>query len=166
MVCKICGLSSYLGTFLSLFIDFLDRCLLILFPLRYARRFLNPVKVEEIAACHSGLGLDCYAQWTSPIRRFGDLQVHSAVKRHLRRQRLVDILKVGGSIPPALTPLDLGCDISTLSNNEAISKLVSTTDDDLDYSEGSSLVGVARRLQRSSQRYWMSLNALSLKTAC
>ena len=43
----------------------------------YSRRFFNPVVVSEKPNRHSGMGLDCYVQWSSPIRRYGDLQVNS-----------------------------------------------------------------------------------------
>jgi exoribonuclease II len=41
----------------------------------YARRFFNKVSVSEETGPHYGMGLDCYVQWTSPIRRLTDLQV-------------------------------------------------------------------------------------------
>jgi exoribonuclease-2 len=40
----------------------------------YARRFLSRPDITPDARPHSGLGLECYVQWTSPIRRFQDLQ--------------------------------------------------------------------------------------------
>ena len=41
----------------------------------YARRFFNRVDVSEDPGPHFGMGLDCYVQWSSPIRRITDLQV-------------------------------------------------------------------------------------------
>ena len=41
----------------------------------YARRFFKPVAVSEDPGPHFGMGLECYVQWTSPIRRLTDLQV-------------------------------------------------------------------------------------------
>lgn len=41
----------------------------------YARRFFNKVVVSEEIGPHFGMGLDCYIQWSSPIRRLTDLQV-------------------------------------------------------------------------------------------
>ena len=41
----------------------------------YSRRFFNAVTVSVEPSRHSGMGLDCYVQWSSPIRRYGDLQV-------------------------------------------------------------------------------------------
>ena len=43
----------------------------------YARRFFKPVTVSDMDKPHYGLGLDCYVQWSSPIRRLGDLQVRT-----------------------------------------------------------------------------------------
>ena len=54
----------------------------------YCRRFFQPVKIELTAKRHAGLGLDSYVQWTSPIRRFQDLNVHAAIKRRLRQKRV------------------------------------------------------------------------------
>ncbi|KAL3940251.1 MAG: hypothetical protein SGARI_001057, partial [Bacillariaceae sp.] len=77
----------------------------------YARRFFSPVKVTPYFDGHSGLGLECYVQWTSPIRRFQDLQVHAVVKRYLRRKKVTELLENGESIPSSITPTDLGCDL-------------------------------------------------------
>ena len=41
----------------------------------YSRRFFNAVSITVDPSPHSGMGLDCYVQWSSPIRRYGDLQV-------------------------------------------------------------------------------------------
>ena len=69
----------------------------------YSRRFLSPVKVTPFFNPHSGLGLECYAQWTSPIRRFSDLQVHAVVKRYLRRQKVMELLSQGQSLPETIS---------------------------------------------------------------
>jgi hypothetical protein len=45
----------------------------------YARRFFNKVVVSEETGPHYGMGLDCYVQWTSPIRRLTDLQVSKLI---------------------------------------------------------------------------------------
>jgi exoribonuclease R len=122
----------------------------------YARRFLSPAKVDEDANPHSGLGLDCYVQWTSPIRRFGDLQVHCAVKRYLRRQRLIEIMTAGDPVPSGITSVDLGCDVPVLSEKGGYScDVANALDEDIDYSERIGLLGATRTLQRGSQRYWM-----------
>ena len=46
---------------------------------------------SEAAPGHAGLGLDRYAQCTSPIRRYGDLAIHHQIKAAMR-----------GEIPPFL----------------------------------------------------------------
>ncbi|KAL7458873.1 hypothetical protein ACHAWC_010570 [Mediolabrus comicus] len=46
----------------------------------YARRFFNRVDVSEEPGPHFGMGLDCYVQWSSPIRRITDLQSQEGTK--------------------------------------------------------------------------------------
>jgi len=41
----------------------------------YIRRFMRPVSVSKEPLPHKAMGIDCYVQWSSPIRRYGDLQV-------------------------------------------------------------------------------------------
>jgi len=125
----------------------------------YARRFLSPVSVSDIPKSHSGLGLQCYCQWTSPIRRISDLQVHGAIKRYLRREAVIAIQEKGGIVPEEITPLDLGMDID-LSEGDLNAKLAlagtsAIFDQDIDYSDRASWVQAARTLQRNSQQYWM-----------
>ena len=123
----------------------------------YARRFLLPVKISEHSFPHSGLGLDCYVQWTSPIRRFSDLQTHVSVKRSLRRQRLSELLQTKREIPSGLLPVDFGFPFDSWP--EDISDLFRLASDDLDedlnFLQGIGLMGAARTLQRQSQRYWL-----------
>jgi hypothetical protein len=125
----------------------------------YARRFLSPVSVSSIPKPHSGLGLECYCQWTSPIRRLSDLQVHCAIKRYLRRQSVIEIKEKGGIVPQEITPLDLGlgtpitCDDLTAMVVAAASS--DTLDEDIDYSDRASWIQAARTAQRNSQQYWM-----------
>lgn len=121
----------------------------------YARRFFNPVKVDENANPHSGLGLDCYVQWSSPIRRFADLQVHCAVKRYLRRQRLLELMKVGDPIPSEITSIDLGCEVPVRNEGGEYCDINCSLDEDIDYRERTALIGATKILQRSSQKYWM-----------
>ena len=42
------------------------------------------------------------------MRRFGDLQVHAALKQCLRRRRVNELLKEGKSVPEGVTKEDLG----------------------------------------------------------
>ena len=125
----------------------------------YARRFLSPVSVSEIPKPHSGLGLDCYCQWTSPIRRLSDLQVHCAIKRYLRRQAVLHILEKGGVVAPEITPLDLGMDLDVWGGNLKETLVDAATadafDQDIDYSDRASWIPAARTVQRHSQQYWM-----------
>lgn len=48
------------------------------------RRFLKKSETSLDPIHHSGLGLDAYVQFTSPIRRYLDLVLHRQVKAHLR----------------------------------------------------------------------------------
>ena len=125
----------------------------------YVRRFLQPVKVVENAIPHSGLGLECYVQWTSPIRRYSDLQVHSVVKRVLRRERVNELLEAGSPIPSDLRVDHLGLPKSDARvDSQQFKEFRYTTDDldlDINYFEGFGLVGAARTLQRQSQQYWL-----------
>ena len=125
----------------------------------YSRRFLQPVRVTEERKPHSGLGLDCYVQWSSPIRRFTDLQVHASIKRFLRRKRVNDMIQHGLPIPKGLTSRHLGMssrDWEALLDKKDIGSLdVGDLDKDVNYLEGIGLFGAARTLQRQSQQYWL-----------
>lgn len=124
----------------------------------FVRRFMEPVVLSEVPGPHNGLGLDCYVQWTSPIRRFGDLQVHTLVKRQLRRQRLLELVAQDENLPAGL---DLSSHFGLPSYIEDKSSLVDTAlseislDADIDLTEGGGYIGVARRIQRQAQTYWM-----------
>lgn len=123
----------------------------------YARRFLEPVKVTETRLPHSGLGLGSYVQWTSPIRRFGDLQVHACVKRFIRREKVFELIGDGKPLPIGLGASDLGFEPSIWKANEGLlAEIVNANmlDRDINYLEGLGLVGAARTLQRQSQQYW------------
>jgi len=54
------------------------------------RRTMKRSQYRSVPAPHSGLGLDAYAQATSPLRRYGDLVVHQQLRAYLRRARLLD----------------------------------------------------------------------------
>lgn len=129
----------------------------------YLRRFFSPVRICENIKPHSGMGLDCYVQWTSPIRRFSDLQAHAAVKRYLRRKRINKLMREGSTFPTELTPADLGCYLpipveeSRNEEGKITEYLVDPywPDDKIDFKRGLGLVLAARPLQRKSQEYWM-----------
>lgn len=123
----------------------------------YVRRFLQSVKVTEIQYPHSGLGLSSYVQWTSPIRRFTDYQVHVSVKRCLRRQKAYQLMKEGRCLPPEISDRDLGLPAGTIKDgmlppedDDIIS--IEDLDSDLNFMEGLGLVGAARTLQRQSHQ--------------
>jgi exoribonuclease R len=130
----------------------------------YSRRFLSPVLVDETPRPHSGLGLECYSQWTSPIRRFGDLQVHCAIKRFLRRNKVIGIYERGEIVPSGVTALDLGLN-SSLTEESFRKALASAEeiDQDIDYSERAAWLRAARPLQNMSKKYWMFENIRRLK---
>jgi len=120
----------------------------------YARRFLAPVLIKETPSSHSGLGIQCYTQWSSPIRRFGDLQVHAVVKRYLRRKKLIEMTQSGSTIPANITKNDVGCD-PTIFGTETALPLLNFSDSEIDFTDGLSCLKAARVVQRSSQTYWM-----------
>ena len=119
----------------------------------YARRFFTSVKVSEIANPHSGLGIDSYVQWTSPIRRLSDLLVHCSVKRYLRRQKVIEIIQHGKSVPTELTFSDLGCPVPCVGAPTTIGR--DELDTDIDYGRGQALVTASRQMQRNAQQYWL-----------
>jgi len=132
----------------------------------YARRFFNSVKITPDLQHHAGLGLDCYVQWTSPIRRFGDLQVHAAVKRCLRKKRLNALMQGGQAIPDSLVSSDLGClvPVGVEDSKDAFGKyteyLTNDSGDDeqedkIDYKKGIGFIQAARNVQRKSKEYWI-----------
>ena len=117
----------------------------------YARRFFNKAIVSEEYGGHFGLGLDCYVQWSSPIRRLTDLQVHSAVKRYLRRKKVNQMLREGAVIPTQLSDNDLGYKIENISNSDENRR---NHIDLIDYRAGLGKIFSARPIQFSSSRYW------------
>jgi exoribonuclease R len=123
----------------------------------YSRRFLSPVQVVENCAPHSGLGLQCYVQWTSPIRRYSDLLVHIIVKRYLRRNRIHELIEEGASDIEALGLLaeDIGCCLPRRTGPSVYEWDISSLDEDINFSEGAGLMGAARMLQRQSNQYWL-----------
>ncbi|KAG7344752.1 exoribonuclease II [Nitzschia inconspicua] len=127
----------------------------------YARRFLSPVTVSLVPNPHSGLGLPCYVQWTSPIRRFQDLQAHAAVKRYLRRQRIMELVHDGQPVPSEVTAVDLGCELVSNDddddNNEdgSVHLRLDSVVDEIDYKDRTKLIGPVVFVQRHSQKYWM-----------
>ena len=54
------------------------------------RRAMKPGGASGTPGAHSGLGLEIYAQATSPLRRYLDLVVHQQLRAHLRREVVLD----------------------------------------------------------------------------
>ena len=131
----------------------------------YSRRFLSPAKVTPGASSHSGLGLDCYVQWSSPIRRLQDLQVHAAVKRFIRRQKVIDLLANGEKIPTEITSEDLGCELRSPNNDGKVELSLENIDKDIDYSDKIKLLGPAKFVMRNTNKFWMLEYVRRLKDA-
>ncbi len=53
-------------------------------------RFLKPSQYSSVPAPHAGLGLEIYAQVTSPLRRYLDLVAHQQLRAHLRGEDLLE----------------------------------------------------------------------------
>jgi exoribonuclease R len=141
----------------------------------YARRFLSPVSIGPKPTSHFGLGVPCYIQWTSPIRRLGDLQVHAAVKRYLRRCHIVQLYREGKCLPKDIRNVDIGCSLTALlsaatttrtddveekkgnddDDNEESSNMTFHLDSDIDFNYGKSLVAASKSVHRHSQQYWL-----------
>ncbi len=58
------------------------------------RRALKPSQYQSVPAPHAGLGLDVYAQVTSPLRRYLDLVAHQQVRAHLRGGGMLEAQQV------------------------------------------------------------------------
>lgn len=54
------------------------------------RRALKPGAYTSVPAPHAGLGLELYAQVTSPLRRYLDLVAHQQLRAHLRGETPLD----------------------------------------------------------------------------
>ncbi|QMU56489.1 MAG: RNB domain-containing ribonuclease [Candidatus Mycalebacterium zealandia] len=60
-----------------------------LFPVRIGR-FMKPSKINIYPDSHRSLGVECYAQATSPIRRYRDLIVQRQIMSEIRREAGLD----------------------------------------------------------------------------
>jgi exoribonuclease R len=136
----------------------------------YTRRFFQSVRVMEEKRPHAGLGLSSYVQWTSPIRRFSDLQVHAAVKRYIRRRAILQEMHKhvqsnpqaddladgnGYTIPGSITEMDIGLPAECIQDGRLVRQVHKyEIDADINYMEKIGLIGVIRKLQRESQQYW------------
>lgn len=120
----------------------------------YARRFFEPVRVGNRILPHYGLGLETYVQWTSPIRRFTDLQVHAAVKRHLRMSRINQMLADGIQYPESLKDSDLGFPVK-VTNGLAPLQCRITKDFEINFDKGAGFLNASKLLQKKSKEYWL-----------
>jgi exoribonuclease-2 len=55
-----------------------------------ARRGLKRSQLRSVPGSHAGMGLEVYAQVTSPLRRYLDLVAHQQLRAHLRGEALQD----------------------------------------------------------------------------
>jgi exoribonuclease-2 len=55
------------------------------------RRLLKPSQRSGKPGSHAGLGLELYAQATSPLRRYLDLVAHQQLRAHLRGEEILDV---------------------------------------------------------------------------
>jgi exoribonuclease-2 len=58
------------------------------------RRALKPSAYTSVPAPHAGLGLEVYAQVTSPLRRYLDLVAHQQLRAHLRGDSPLEVQAV------------------------------------------------------------------------
>lgn len=77
-------------------------------------------------------------QWTSPIRRFTDLQVHSAVKRYIRAKAINQLVWNQKPIP------------DKVNLTQAVG-----LDDKINYKVGLTQMALSRKIQRESERRWI-----------
>jgi exoribonuclease-2 len=54
-----------------------------------SRKLLKPSRQSITSGAHSGLGMEQYAQVTSPLRRYLDLVIHQQLRAHLANQALL-----------------------------------------------------------------------------
>jgi exoribonuclease II len=58
------------------------------------RRVLKPRQYKGAPAPHGGLGVEAYAQATSPLRRYLDLVVHQQLRAYVRGEKLLDAQEI------------------------------------------------------------------------
>ncbi|GMI16069.1 hypothetical protein TrLO_g1436 [Triparma laevis f. longispina] len=121
----------------------------------YERRFFEPAVIKTTPSPHSGLGVKRYVQWTSPIRRFSDIEVHSAVKRFLRVKAVEKILDDGGFIPLSIRGLDLGCVMTGVEDD--VDVLVDEFEEggEEEVGDKKGMIEEARVITRLSRKYWI-----------
>ena len=115
----------------------------------YERRFFSPAILSTERGRHAGLGVEGYVQWSSPIRRFCDLQVHVSVKRYLRREVVSRLLADGRPIPTNVTSDDLGLLMTGIEDYGSGEHNV------VDWSESDAKVRESREIQKEENSFWI-----------
>mmetsp|Transcript_32231 Transcript_32231/g.59096 ORF Transcript_32231/g.59096 Transcript_32231/m.59096 type:complete len:205 (+) Transcript_32231:1757-2371(+) len=105
-----------------------------------------------------GVSRFCFSRRLSmyiTIWPYSKTQVHSATKRYLRRKRVNEMLQKGLPIPPEITDMDLGYDISNLGQQTEESNDAMKAIDPIDYTSGLGMIFAGRPIQSSSSNYWL-----------
>lgn len=84
----------------------------------------------------------------------GFSKVHAALKRYLRRRRVSDLISNGIQVPPGITSLDLGYDITSCADQENPASKMKVVDP-IDYKSGLGMIFAARPIQTSSFNFWL-----------
>ncbi len=79
------------------------------------------------------------------------VQVHSALKRYLRRKRVNELLQAGLPIPSEISSMDLGYDISNIEQPQSSLDAI----DLIDYTSCLGMIFAGRPIQSSSSNYWL-----------
>jgi ribonuclease R len=89
------------------------------------RRLLGPAHYSPEAAPHFGLAAPLYLHFTSPIRRYADLQVHRWLKRWLRGER--DVAGADAGLMELAAAIDDAARRATRAEEERLRTLVAVT---------------------------------------
>lgn len=82
--------------------------------------------------------------------------MHTIIKRYLRRKKLIQMMDDGVAMPLGITDDDVGCDSRIFRGGAMSFKLRNTSFDmDIDFTDHFGTMKSARRVQRSSQTYWI-----------
>jgi ribonuclease R len=89
------------------------------------RRLLGPARYTPEALPHFGLAAPLYLHFTSPIRRYADLQVHRQLKRWLRGDR--DVSDAGRGLAALAVSIDDAARRASRAEDERFRTLVAET---------------------------------------